>query len=472
MKEMKKRKIQEGTIIPALLIMAGAFSIVIYSLLFVLANQFDYSNRQIAAESALDVAEAGVNYYRWHLAHDPSDFTDGTVQPGPYEHEYLDPQGKALGKYSLEVTAPTLGSTIVTIKSTGWTYRYPKVKRVVNVQYGKPSFAQYSFLSNSSSWYGAGITVNGRIHSNNGIRMDGTNTSLVTSAQETYTCGSETGCPPCVSPCRFTTYGCKCPGVWGSGGDAGLWQSPVPAVDFDAISFDFTNMKNEAITNGLYLEPSQTQGYHLVFVNDGTFLLYKVTATNYYNGYSADDGCQRRYQRITSETPIGTYNVSQKPIVFAEDHLWVEGVVKGRITVVAARFPIESTVTNIWIKGNITYFSYDNTNSLGLIAQNDIYFARDIPNDFKIDAALMAQKGKIIRHGYFWYCGGTTNAVRNKLTINGTVISYLKSYWNYGSPPSSGFVTREITYDSILLYAPPPYFPTSGEYQFISWIEE
>jgi hypothetical protein len=44
--------------------------------------------------------------------------------------------------------------------------------------------------------------------------------------------------------------------------------------------------------------------------------------------------------------------------------------------------------------------------------QHDIYFARSIPDDFKIDGALMAQKGKIIRHGYFWWCGGTSEAVK------------------------------------------------------------
>ena len=455
------KRAEAGTITPALLIIAGAFTIVIYGLLFVLGNQLDYSSRQVAGESSLDIAEAGINYYRWHLAHDPTDFTDATGGPGPYEHEYLDPQGKALGKYRLEVTAPTLGSTIVTIRSTGWTYQYSAVKRVVAVQYGKPSFAQYSFLSNASSWYGVGITVNGKVHSNNGIRMDGTNTSLVTSANETYTCGSETGCSPPQQK----------PGVWGSGGDAGLWQFPVPTVDFDAISFDFTNMKNEAVSNGLHLEPSQAQGYHLVFANDGTVRVYQVTSTNYYNYYDAGT-CQRLYQRIASETLMGTYNVSATPIIFAEDYLWVEGVVKGRTTVVAARFPIDSSNMNIWIRSNLTYAAYDNTNSLGLIAQNDIYFARDIPNDFKIDAALMAQKGKIIRHRYSSYCSGTSGAVKNSLTINGTVISFLKSYWNYGSPPSSGFVTRQITYDSNLLYAPPPYFPTSGEYEFISWIEE
>ena len=118
-----------GTITPALLVITGAFLVVLYGILFVLAQQFTYSNRQVGLESALDLAEAGVNYYRWHLAHDPSDFQDGTGHAGPYVHEYVDPQGKAIGAYSLSISEPSQGSSVVTITSTGWTYQYPNIKR-------------------------------------------------------------------------------------------------------------------------------------------------------------------------------------------------------------------------------------------------------------------------------------------------------------------------------------------------------
>jgi hypothetical protein len=459
----KRNKIKDrGTITPAILIIVGAFLTVIYSILFVLSLQFDYSNRQVSGEQALHIAEAGINYYRWHLAHDPDDYQDGTGAVGPYQHEYSDPQGNAIGMYELEITPPSAGSSVVTITSTGWTYMHDSVRRTISVQYGQPSFANYSFLTNASSWYGSGITVSGPVHSNNGIRMDGTNLSLVTSGQATYTCGSETGC----SPAQIRA------GVWGAGGDTGLWQFPVTTIDFNAISFDFTNMRDQAQGNGLYLAASGARGYHVVFNTDGTFNVYRVTNTNYYRGYSTDNGCENLYQRITSESLVGTYSIDSTPIIFAEDHMWVDGTIDGRITVVAARFPIDSNDMNIWIRDNVAYETYDGTNSLGLIAQNDIYFARDIPTNFRVDGALMAQSGKIIRHGYLSSCGGTTQALKNSLTMYGAVISYNKSYWNFGSPPVSGFTTRSITYDTNLLYFPPPYFPTTGEYEFISWEEQ
>lgn len=463
---------QRGSILPALLIISGAFIVVIYGLLFVLTLQFDFSQRQMASERALHIAEAGINYYRWHLAHDPDDFADGTgVEGQQYEHNYLDPQGESIGNFSLEIAPPTEGSSIVTIGSTGWSNEFPKIKRTITAQYGIPSFSRFSFLSNASSWYGTGITINGQVHSNNGIRMDGTNTSLVTSAKDEYRCGSETGCHPPEPK----------PGVWGSGGDKGLWQFPVPVVDFDSISFNFAQMKEDAQNTGLYMDASGASGYHIIFFSDGTFRLFRVNSTDYIRGYSVPGqglgeegvgGCRQLHQIITDETLLGTYDISDTPIIFVEDDLWVQGTITGRLSVVAARFPIVSSDVNIWIPNNITYANYDGSSVLGLISQNNIFLARDVPDDFQIDAVLMAQSGKVIRHGYFDWCGGTEGAVKDKLTINGSIISYFKSYWNFGAGPESGFVEREINYDTNALFTPPPYFPTTGDYELISWKEE
>ena len=464
----------KGSITPALLIITSAFVVIIYGMLSVLSLQLDSSHRQTASEEALNIAEAGINYYRWHLAHDPNDFTDGTGNPGPYNHNYYDPQGKLTGNFSLDITSPQGGSSIVVIISTGRTLQYPSIERTITVQYGKGSYSKYAFLVNSSIWFGSGSVVNGEIHSNNGIRMDGINNSKVKSAQEEYMCGGETGCNPPQNK----------PGVWGSGPNSYLWEFPAPSIDFNSISYDLANMKDNAMTDGLYLAPSGSAGYHLVFQSDGNVTVYKITATNYYRGYSVpgqglgvgggqgQGGCQKHYQIIVSESPVGSYEIAQTPIIFSESNLWVEGTIKGNITVVAAQFPIASNNTNIWIYNNLVYSSYDGSNRLGLIAENDIYFARDIPENFRVDGALIAQTGQIIRHGYFNWCGGTNNAIRGSLTINGALASFYKSYWNYGTAPDSGFINRIITYDTNLLYNPPPYFPVTGDFEIISWREE
>jgi hypothetical protein len=298
--------------------------------------------------------------------------------------------------------------------------------------------------------------------------MDGINTSIISSAQQEYMCGTETGCHPPETK----------PGVWGSGGDQGLWQFPVPAIDFDTISFDFAGMRDAAQSDGLYLDKSNNDGYHFIFLDDGTLRVYKVTDTDEIEGYSVpgqglgEEGCRNLYQIIADESFVGTYDLANISVIFAEDHLWVEGTITSRLTVAAASFPIVSSDINIWIPNNITYSAYNGSALLGLVSQNNIFFTRDVPDDFQVDAILMAQSGKIIRHGYFNWCGGTDGAVKQKLTINGGVISYFRSYWNYGTAPDSGFIEREINFDTNALYRPPPYFPTSGQYEFISWAEE
>ena len=73
-------------------------------------------------EMAFQIADAGVNYYRWHLAHDNFDYYDGngTSTPGPYVHDYKDKDGNIIGHFSLDITPPPVGSSIVTVQSTGW----------------------------------------------------------------------------------------------------------------------------------------------------------------------------------------------------------------------------------------------------------------------------------------------------------------------------------------------------------------
>jgi hypothetical protein len=446
----------------ALLISAAVASIILYSLATLVANQYRLVQRTYQSQQALAIAEAGINYYRWHLAHAPNDYQDGTGGPGPYIHTYTDSLGGDIGQFSLEITPPQSGSSIVTITSTGHHISDLGLTRTITAQYGQPSMAQYSFLHNSHIWFGSGLTINGPAHSNGGIRNDGTNNSLVTSALATYTCGSETGCSP--SQTRD--------GVWGAGGDTGLWQYPVTPVDFNAISVDFANMLTAAQTDGAYFGPSGDWGYHVVFNADSTVNVYRVTNTSYYRGYDSGVGCTNLYQNITGESLVGTYQQSTTPIIFLEDTTWLEGIVTHRVQVAAARFPIGTYDTDIWIYGNLAYQTQTGSIQAGYIAQHDLIFARNIPNNFIIDGALLAQTGKIFRHHYdVSWCSEYSNAVRDNLAIYGSVISSLKSYWNWGSAPNSGFITRDITYDPNLRYSPPPYFPSTSDYEFISWTE-
>jgi len=460
---MKKPTVK-GSISILVLVLGLTFSVAIGGLVMVSGIQLLGSSRTEAYEKALTIAQAGAEYYRWHLAHDPLDFTDGTEgQPGPYTHPLQDPYGNTDGTFNLTITPPASGSSIVTISSVGWINDYPEIKRTVVAKYGIPSLSKYAFLHNANVWFGSGITVHGKVMSNGGIRMDGINDSTVQSAKDTYTCGSETGCNPSQIK----------PGVWGSGGPSALWQYPVPAADFNSLNVDFNTLKATAQASGVYLGPSGSYGYHLVFNTDGTVTITKVTGALNRKGWSVEKGCENLYQTISNQTNVGTYNLAEKQVIFAEDHLWVNGIVNGRVTVVAARFPLTANYMNIWIPDNLTYLAKDGHSSLGLFAQNDIYYGLNVPTNFEINGALLASVGRIIRHNYnYWICSSYSSAIRNSLRFYGSIISNQKSYWNYGTGPTSGFITRDITYETNLYFNPPPYFPTQGEYEFISWEEQ
>lgn len=423
--------------------------------------QVEFARRDVVGERALAVAEAGLNYYGWHLLHDASDFTSDTG-----EHTYADPGGGAVGAYEIEVTPPSEGSTIITVKSTGWLNENPGIKRAVVATYGVPSLARFAFLHNSNVWFGHGMTINGPVMTNGGIRQDGVNTSTLSTIKSTYTCGVETGCETPEEK----------PGIWGNGGPTELWQFPVTGVDFENINVDFDFMKTAAVNDGLYLGPSGAQGYHLVFQADGSVKVYRVNTTDFYKGWSFDYLCENLYQTILTENLVATHQVADNPIIFAEDNLWAEGTVNGKTTVVAARFPIDSYNMDIWIPDNLVYLDRSGVHSLGLIAQRDIAFAKDVPDDFEVDGALLAQSSRILRHHYNYHgCKQGNPAMKNSLTIYGAVISNLISYWNFSGggseQPTSGFVKREIIYDPNLYFTPPPYFPSSGELELISWNE-
>ena len=157
------------------LILIGGFSTVAHSVL-------NISLRNLNKASAFNIAEAGIEYYRWHLAHSPTDYQDGTGQPGPYTHNYFDKNGNLIGTFILDITPPLIGSTIVNIKSTGTILADSSVEKIIEVKLGIPSFAKYAWVLNDNVGFGADAEVFGPVHSNAGIRFNGLANNLVTSA--------------------------------------------------------------------------------------------------------------------------------------------------------------------------------------------------------------------------------------------------------------------------------------------------
>lgn len=450
---------QKGSTLILIVVFTGILLIIITGLLSVLYNQKKLNNQYIAQIKALHIAEAGINYYRWHLAHAPNDFTDNTGDAGPYIHDYIDPTSGSIGKFSLIIDPPLVGSTIVTIRSTGWINEFPNLKKTIEVKYGKPSLARYAYLTNADIWLGENESVSGEIHANGGIRMDGTNDSLVTSAKNTYICTPSHGCNNEIKP-----------GIWGTGLNNDLWSFPIPEIDFNTITLNLSEMKTAAQNEGHYY-PSRNYGYQVIFKVNGTYDIYRVVRLNpaleQYNDNF--DGWEYKTESIQQAVFIGNFNLPINGIIFIEDNVWVEGTVNGSVTLVSAKFPdTPQTNTNIFINNNIRYLARDGTHKLGLIAQKNIQVPKHAPTNLYIDAILLAQKGRVYRNIY-----RSQRVIKNYIEVYGGIITNKIWTWTWVSNTNviDGYINTKSIFDNKLTYSPPPYFPTSGDYTFITWEE-
>ena len=480
---------EKGTITTLVLIFGGIFLFLFSGLTGFILTQLKESRQKAAWHQALTIAEAGLNYYRWHLAHAPEDFQDGEswccASPpcsscGPYEHDYVDPEGGIIGKFSLEIeAAQQCGQTAaITITSTGWSKDFPQTKRTVRAKYIQPSVANYAYLLNDNVWAGADREIKGPYHSNGGIRMDGENKSLVTSAKEDWTCTDSFGCSTCPDQCWIEEGNCVCPGVFTTAnGNEELFDFPVPPFDFEGITMDLAQIKDltQNQGQGIYLAPSEEKGYHLILKNDRTIDVYKITDLDSLYSYNEEEGWHWEDSVIGHETFVSTYTLPENcGLVFVEDNLWIEGEVKGKVTIVSADLINPNQETDIWLEGNIEYTTRDGSDGLVLVSQHNNLIGLNVPDNMELDGIYIAQTGRFGRNHYdcAWYW---PECKRNYLEIFGSVVSNgrVGTKWSYtGGGWASGFEKRENIYDPQQSYSPPPFLPTvSEEHELNEWEE-
>src|SRR3989344_7659822 len=286
---INKLSYNDGYLLIQVLVFGAVAVIIISGLVAFAASNIKLGRRIVLSEQAFQMAEAGLEYYRWHLAHSPTDYTDGTFIPGPYVKNFFDKDGAIIGTVTLTITPPILGSSLVTIESKGVPAADTSVKRTIVSKLAIPSFANYAFVTDSAMRFGEGTEVFGAIHSNNGIRFDGLAHNLVTSSRFAYddpdhsgnnefgvhthinappSSGTNSSFRPLEAPPNFVQARSD---VFIAGR-----SFPAPEVDFDSIAADLVQMQVDAQANGLYFGSSGSQGYRVVLKTNDTFDLYRV----------------------------------------------------------------------------------------------------------------------------------------------------------------------------------------------------
>lgn len=481
-------KNQKGQLLIPIIIFSAVALVIIGGIMNWTKTTMQANRELLVREQAIHLAESGIDYYRWHLAHAPTDYQDGTGGAGPYVHTVADKNGNPIGQFELDITPPPIGSTKVIIESTGRPTN-STVARTIRVEMAIPSLAKYAVAANSVMRFGEGTEVFGPIHSNSGIRFDGLAHNIVTSAVASY---NDPDSDDCNNNNSFGVHTCKTPAdpsppasvpnrpdVFEVGR-----QFPVPQIDFQGLTNDLSTIKAEAQSNGRYFAQSGRQGYQIIFQTNNTFDLYRVNSQINPGLFCYNSQNQSGWATwsINGKTFLGNYTVPANGLIFIEDNVWVEGQINGtRATIASGRFPDNpSNRPHIIVNDNLLYTNYDGSDVLALISQGNVNVGLYSANNLRVDAALVAQNGRIGRHYYSSNCG--SNYTRASITLYGMIATYDRYGFTYTGNNyncggaiggiGSGYCSRSLNYDANLLYGPPPSFPlTSDQYEILSWQE-
>lgn len=508
----KYRKNLKGSALAYALVIMSAVAILLTSILGFISSQAKYSMQRQSQEEALRIAESGIHFYKWYLAHQLNGRTNSQIdafwagatalgQTTPYQANYNDPYGAAIGQYRLTVMPPIPGSTIIYVQSEGWTSKYPTLKKTLRVRLRRPSWSESAVLANDFMRFGSGTEVYGRIHSNGGIRFDGLTHNVISSSLSSFddpdhSGGSEFGVhthvtpvdplPPAAVPTRLDVF------------EAGR-SFPVATTDFNGVLGDLNTMKSEAQAGrGRYFDATGN-GRQITLLTDGTFNSctvnnytsfdrvleigtniisnYKGVVTGATGGSSGTNGnacvaatccasaacgwIQNSNHAKGKCVSLTNYPIVDHGVIFVENNIWLSGQINAKkITIVGANIS-GGSVASVFIPSNLTYTNYDGRDILGIIGQNDIEIPSNSSSVLRIDGALLAQQGRIGAEHY-----GNS---KTSITVNGALATNQR--YGFSWTDGTGYATRNLYYDNNLLYYPPPYFPTGTQYLLDLWEE-
>ena len=122
----KEKNNKKGMVLFGVLI----FSIIAISIVTALVSWFGiaYKNSRtfLASDQAFHLAEAGIDYSRWH------DLSATTSTA--YVYDLKNSQNEIVGSFAINFVASTVASTTqITIESTGYTAEYPDTQRKIRL---------------------------------------------------------------------------------------------------------------------------------------------------------------------------------------------------------------------------------------------------------------------------------------------------------------------------------------------------
>ena len=305
------------------------------------------------------------------------------------------------------------------------TATYAGITHVVACVLQPSTFSRYCYysVSDMSGFWVGGDTLWGPFHCNNTLNV-------------AYTNG---GSPVFMQ--RATSLN----GIWNYNNAHPVFKGGYDSGVNVTLPGNFDTLKTAAATNGKWLQVSGNQPVFIQFNANGT-VTWRLDGNEDWSGGGWTT------EPLTSFAPNGAIWCNEK-------NLHIKGVLHGQVTVGCKK--------TIWIDGDITYATDprygSSTDMLGLCAEERLYIS-DVPANHANDFVLM---GSIFsRTDGLWAEHYNSRPVEGKMTTVGGYTGVFS-----GSSIIHGFTPGGTYYDDRLLNAAPPYFPTTGNFEVVSWFE-
>lgn len=519
MKSTGYKSTQTGAALVTIMVFGSIFLILTSILITTVVSQEKSIRRSLDKAVALQIAEAGLERFRWYLAHFPQDYDgpqDASINgDGEYtfQEDYFDPvSGAVTGEIAYTVVPESFcGITAYAKIGVVGTSFGENETYSVEQYHTKDTAANYAYIYNNDVRAGADRVIRGRYHSNGEIEMNGVNDSVVSSSQTDGVYGNP------VNP----------------NAREDLWQDEVGTIDFNALTIDLGTIKDAADNyngsptgddaNDRLFEASQscytyscgwwgtrtctscsgTEAFEVELINDSNTDEASIRVWELENLRTIPRGNtgaeNEKYCGSGSSVDFSDYDDADHdiepvpvcdhgrtnylgefaldpacPVAFFKGDVFLYGQTDAKLLIGAGELDGIDT-SNVYLFNNIDYESYDGSDGLTVVAEGDIKIPYSVPDDMGVRGIFVAQSGRYGRDNYN-QPGWTKFDDRDFLQTVGSIVSNEGggTQWAYSNGTFvSGFRNRENYYDRALSRRPPPLTPAvSDNYSYIEWRDQ
>lgn len=186
-----------------------------------------------------------------------------------------------------------------------------------------------------------------------------------------------------------------------------------------------------------------------------------------------NDSLKYKYKFKDPYTTVYLPTASPNGMIFAKDCvLRLQGTVKGQYTIGCSSLMSAGKGT-IYLDNDIVFNQdpriYPNSNDmLGICAENSVYITENAANNSSINihGSIYCEKGGFGAQNY-----DTRPKSGNINLLGGIIQNTRKAVGTFGTTGIKTGFAKRYKYDDRLMVASPPFFPGTGGFEIVSWLE-